>query len=317
MRSRQSGAGLIIARFPLYFTDEAAIVPIRNKRDKTMRYLLLGAAAMALSGCSFLGLGGDKSYDQYKSSSQYGANHNHQAATNRGKCNTGQCLARWNIEGGIGPSFTVGGNAVSGDNTHQLANTQINEVSMDTAYDMGVRAELGGSYALNPNRKITAMGFIDQANSSGAQNWGTINGQQMTAGLSDYKSKGVELGLRQYFAPRRAPLVKSIRPYVEGRLGATRIDAINIENAQLDGVDAAALNGAFMKSGWHGSAAGLVGVETPIARYATIGLESGIRYTQGPDLDNSNIAPGTALSGSNLAGSRTSIPLMLRGRYRF
>ncbi len=283
-----------------------------------MRYLLLGAAAIALSGCSFLGLGGDKSYDSYnKSSGYYGADHGHHAKTNRSACQTGQCLARWNLEGGIGPSFTVGGTAVTGDNTHDLPNTQINEVSMDTAYDQGWRAELGGSYALNPNRKITAMGFIDQADSSGAQNWGTVNGQQMTAALSDYKSKGVELGLRQYFAPRRAPLVKSIRPYVEGRLGATHIDDISIENAQLDGADAAAFNGAFLKSGWHGSAAGLVGVETPVAKYATIGLETGIRYTQGPDIDNSNIAPGSALSGSNLGGSRTSIPLMLRGRYRF
>ncbi|WP_409433065.1 hypothetical protein ACJ3XI_00805 [Litorimonas sp. RW-G-Af-16] len=283
-----------------------------------MRYLLLGAAAIALSGCSFLGLGGHSDYAQYNANTGYHGTHSQtQVATNRGGCQTGQCLARWNIEGGIGPSFVAGGTAVTADNTHSLPNTAINEIKMKDVYDTGWRAELGGSYALSPNRKVTAMGFIDEADSAGPQNWGTVNGQQLTGALSDYNSYGAEIGLRQYFAPRNGIILKSVRPYVEGRLGATHVDDIRIQDTQLGGAVFSAADVPFYESGWAGSAAGLVGVETPIARYATIGLETGVRYTQGPKSDNSAIAADSPLAGSNNGASRTTIPVMLRGRYRF
>jgi hypothetical protein len=282
-----------------------------------MRYLLLGAAAIALSGCSFMGLGGHNHNHHTAHSGQYGVKTANHSAANHNNCNSGQCLARWNMEGGIGPSFVVGGTAVTADNTHTLANTEINEISMKDAYDTGWRAELGGSYALSPNRKVTAMGFIDEADSAGAQDWGTVGGQALTGALSDYKSYGAELGLRQYFAPRKGLILNSVRPYVEGRLGATHLNDITIQGAELGGAAFSADDVPFYESGWVGSAAGLVGVETPIAKYATIGLETGVRYTQSPKSDNSAIAADTALAGSNNGASRTTIPLMLRGRYRF
>ncbi len=282
-----------------------------------MRILLLGAATIALSGCSFLGLGGHKDYSHYNANNGYYA-HTSQVAHKAPKssCQSHQCLSRWNIEGGIGPSFNVGGTAVTGDETNDLPGVAINNIKMKDAYDTGVRAELGGSYALNPNRKVTAMAFIDEAESAGRQDWGQIDeGVNLTGALTDYKSYGAELGLRQYFAPRPGLILPSIRPYVEGRIGATHVDDIAITGAQANG---AALPGgdiAFYDSGWVGSAAGLVGVETPLTRYSTIALETGVRYTQG--LDSSNITPGSALAGTNNGASRTSIPLMLRGRYRF
>ena len=81
--------------------------------------------------------------------------------------------------------------------------------------------------------------------------------------------------------------------------------------------DALAANIPLYRSSWVGSAAGLVGVETPIARHATIALESGVRYTQSPRSDNSRLDGSTLFSGINNGGGRVSIPVMLRGRYRF
>lgn len=282
-----------------------------------MRYLLLGTAAMALSGCSFLGLGGGQKYDGYQ------ANHGHQYAAQqhvkapKKSCHSGQCLARWNLEGGLGTSFVAGGTAVTANQTNAIDGVALNTVKMKDAYDTGWRAELGGSYALSPNRKVTATAFVDEADSAGAQNWGTINGEQLTGALTDYKTYGAELGLRQYFAPRKGIILNSVRPYVEGRIGATHVDDIAIRGTQLGDAVFSAADVPFYKSGWHGSAAGLVGVETPLTKYSTIALETGVRYTQGPDTDRSAIADGTALAGSNNGGSRTTIPLMLRGRYRF
>lgn len=276
-----------------------------------MRILLLGVATVALSGCSFLGLGGQK-HSSYKhvSTNSHASHH-----VNNG-CNSNQCLSKWNLEGGIGPSFAVGGNVVTGSSTNDIPGTEINNLSWNDMYDRGVRAELGGSYALNPNRKVTATAFLENADSSGSQDWGQLApGQNLTGALSDYKSYGAELGLRQYFTPQRnVPLIKTFRPYVEGRLGATNIDDISIQGASING-SAPLADLAFYDGGWVGSAAGLVGVETPLTRYSTIGLETGVRYTQG--LDSSRSTLPAQIAGSNNTGGRTTIPVMLRGRYRF
>jgi len=188
---------------------------------------------------------------------------------------------------------------------------------MKDAYDTGFRAELGGSYALNPNRKITGNVFIDEAESAGRQDWGTVGGETLTGALSDYKSYGAELGLRQYFAPRRGVILKSIRPYVEGKLGAARLDDVRIQGTELGGETFSAVDVPFYESGWVGTAAGMFGVETPLTKYSTIALETGVRYTQGPKTDTSVLAPGFPVAGTNNGGSRTTIPVMLRGRYRF
>ena len=60
-----------------------------------------------------------------------------------------------------------------------------------------------------------------------------------------------------------------------------------------------------------------VGVEAPIFKRATLGLETGIRYTGVPKSDNTNLGPGVAFAGSNNDASRWTVPVMLRGRYRF
>ncbi len=285
-----------------------------------MRILLLGVAAMALSGCSFLGLGGQnkarQAYQNYNANTAYNVQQAQARSLQANATCQSQCLARWNIEGAIGPEFVVGGDAITGDQTHDIAGVEINDVSMAEAYDQGWRAELGGSYALSPNRKITATGFYSEADGD-TQDIGTINGETLTGRLSDYQSFGAELGLRQYFRPQPVPVLKSIRPYVEGRLGAARISSIELENAQLG--DAAFGSGDidFYESDWVGSAAGLVGVETPLTRYSTLALETGLRFTQRPGSDNSDILPDSPLSGANNGGSRLTVPVMLRGRYRF
>lgn len=279
-----------------------------------MRILLAGVAAIALSGCSFLGLGGNHDYKNYGYNAHTG-DYGYQAHTPAPKpCQSHQCLSRWNLEAAVGPSFVVGGDAVTGDK----ANIEgLNNISMKDAYDTGFRAELGGSYALSPNRKITGNVFLDEAQSDGVQDWGTVAGEALTGSLSDYKSYGAELGVRQYFAPRSGLILKSVRPYVEGKLGAAHLDDVRIQGAELGGAAFSAVDIPFTESGWVGTAAGMVGVETPLTKYSTIALETGVRYTQGPKSDNSVLAPGFAIAGTNNGGSRTSIPVMLRGRYRF
>lgn len=285
-----------------------------------MRLLLLGAATVALSGCSWLGIGGSKHGDY----SHYNKQAGHYSAAHQTKsgCQSGSCLSRWNLEGAIGPEFMIGGDAVTGDQTNDFSVVPgvtvvpNNNISMNDVYGTGMRYELGGSYALNPNRKVTLMGSYAKASGDDV-NLGSVNGQDLTGELSDYERYGIEAGLRQYFAPSAAPVVRSLRPYVEGRLGAAKVEDIALENATLGG---AAYNGgtaAFYEGGWVPTAAGLVGVEAPVFKRATLGLETGLRYTGTVQTDTSDFGPGTPLAGSNNGGSSWSIPLMLRGRYRF
>lgn len=279
-----------------------------------MRILLAGAAAVALSGCSFLGLGGHHDHKNYSYNANTG-DYGYQSYKPAPKaCQSNQCLSRWNLEAAVGPSFMVGGKAVTGDEANI---TGLNNISMKDAYNTGFRAELGGSYALNPNRKLTGNVFVDEAQSDGRQDWGTVGGQALTGSLSDYKSYGAELGLRQYFAPRRGLILNSVRPYVEAKLGAARVNDIRIQGTELGGATFSAADVPFYESDWVGTAAGMVGVETPLTKYSTIALETGVRYTQGPKSDATVLAPGFPIAGTNNGASRTSIPVMLRGRYRF
>ncbi len=285
-----------------------------------MRNLLLGAAAIAMSGCSWLGLGsGHNDYSNYnQNTGYYKANAGKQATPVHGGCGSEQCLSRWNIEGGIGPAFIVGGTAVTGDELNAGSGAEIRNIKMSDAYDTGYRAELGGSYALNPNRKVTLQGYLQENDSSGALDWGTIGNEAFTGALSDYRAYGIEAGLRQYAAPRRAPLLRSVRPYVEGKLGAARVSDIDIEGAQLGGQ---AFNGGvdvpFYEGGWVPTAAGLVGLETPAFKHMTLGLETGIRYIGKLDTDTTVLSSGGAISGSNNGSDSWTIPVTLRARYRF
>lgn len=273
-----------------------------------MRIIVLGVASVALSGCSWLGLGGTKA--------QYGHYNYGNYTPAQTCCDAGGPLSRWNLEAAIGPEYIVGGDAITGDQTNAVPGLRPNSVSMADAYGSGMRYELGGSYALSPNRKVTLMGSY--ANASGEQvNAGTLNGAALTGTMSDYNRLGVEAGLRQYFMPRRAPLVKALRPYVEGKLGVAKVDDIAIENATLGG---AVFNGGTVnmyEGGWVPTAAGMIGLEAPVFKRATLGLETGLRYTGSPKSDNTHLTPGSAFAGINNGGSSLTVPVMLRGRYRF
>lgn len=357
-------------------------------RVNTMRILVLGSAAILLSGCSFLGLNGsDKTADQYIQQAGYygqatsygqaptysqvptygqaaaveqvgsyaqssyaqssygvqsGCDTHSTYAVQTGynadpcntqptyvepqpvvqpvatpQCHTGNCLARWNLEGGIGAVFPVGKNILTPSRTNNVPGTDFNSVSFDDAYDAGFRAELGGSYALAPNTKVTLLGHYEKAESNGVLDLGTIGGDTLTGALTDYEAYGVEVGLRQYFAPQPIPVLNSIRPYVEGRAGVSHVNDISLVGSELAGAAFSADPIPLYKDSWVGTAAGLVGVETPVARYTTVGIETGVRYQTGLESDTSVLGFGTDIGGLNNNRGHISIPVTLRGRYRF
>ena len=271
-----------------------------------MRLLLLGTAAIALSGCSWFG--GSKYQHQPAAKSAYGV-----------YAKNGDCcapLSRWNVEGAIGQEFLVGGDIFTGDKIHVVPGNAAANQKMEDVFDNGMRYELGGSYALNPNRKLTLMGSYANAEGNDVT-VGVYGGNALTGRVSDYERFGVEAGLRQYFNPTPAPLFRSVRPYVEAKVGATNVKDITLQNAQLGG---AVENGGTIglyEGGWVPSAAGMVGIEAPVFKRATLALESGIRYTGQIENDTTYFNGAHPLSGVNRDSKSFTVPVMLRGRYRF
>lgn len=233
--------------------------------------------------------------------------------------------SRFNLEGAIGQEAMVGGDFTTPGDVTPIPGTTLNDVSMKDAYDAGIRYELGGSYALNPNRKFTLMGSYSKAEGQDvaiASQTG-VPANQIRGTASDYKGYGIEAGLRQYFQPTAVPLLKSLRPYVEGRIGAAKVDDITLTNARVVGGAPGVFNGGTVEmyeGGWVPTGAGMIGLEAPIFKHATLGLETGIRYRGGLKSDPTDLSAGGAipqLSGLNNASENFTVPVMLRGRFRF
>lgn len=273
----------------------------------------LGVSAFALSGCSFLGnmMGfGDNHSSTNQSYGTY--------SQNAGDCCVGgDSLSRWNVEGALGGAFITGGDGITGSQT-SIATSNVRNLDARDVWDDGLRAELGGSYALNPNRKITGNVFYQKNESNGALDLGDLNGDALRGSVSDLESYGLEMGLRQYFKPRVFGTNIRLRPYVEGKLGASNLDDVTLDNATRAG---AALpegqNIGLYDGGWVPNAAGLIGIETPIAKRMTLGVETGIRWQGAPDSQDNVIAGGSPIAGINNGGDTWTVPLQVRGRYRF
>lgn len=273
-----------------------------------MRIVLLSTAAIALSGCSWLGLGGHNGNSYGQQNAGYGQ---YKVKPQKKSCTNCNSLSRWNIEGGLGQEFITGGNVLrTADNA--LVATTPNKVTNRSAYATGDRADLGVSYALNPNRKVILNGYVSEFDGS-RQNIGVQGGSTVAGEFSDYQSYGLEAGLRQYALPVRVPYLKSIRPYLEARGGIARVDDIDIRNVTLTSAAGVVTNGndfQALDSDWVPTAAGLVGVETPLFKRMTVGLETGLRYSGRVDAVEGGFAGADS-------GSKWSVPVSLRGRYRF
>jgi len=252
-------------------------------------------------------------------------NNTYSYASNNGCCVGKKTLSRWNLEGSVGVDIVVGGDAITGSQAHVgflNPTTTLVDVKMKDVYAAGYRTELGGSYALTPNRKLTLQGSYSQADGNEVA-WGTQDTATLRGTMSDYKSYGIEAGLRQYTTPVRVPFLKSVRPYIEGKVGAAYQDAISLDNINEVGGPAnlaTPLSLAMYESGWVPTGSGMVGFETPVFNRFTMGIETGIRYAGKPKSDNSDKITGTfnaRYSGANNGGERWSVPLTIRGRYRF
>lgn len=127
--------------------------------------------------------------------------------------------------------------------------------------------------------------------------------------FGDYDAMAVEAGYRQYFGSGKA------RPYLAGRIGATRVDAIDATFTIPD-AGIALNNVAFYDGGWTMGVGVDAGVDWQVSDAVSLGLQVGVEH-HGDLSDDDSAIGGLGLGSINDTGSRTSYPVNLVLRARF
>ncbi|MBX3710576.1 MAG: hypothetical protein KF800_01220 [Lysobacter sp.] len=128
--------------------------------------------------------------------------------------------------------------------------------------------------------------------------------------FSDYKALTAEAGYRYYFGE-----LGPARPFVAGRLGATRTDGIRATFAIPDAAITIA-DVPFTKSTWSVSGGVDVGLLFPVSEKVSITAQTGVRYVADVDGDDSAIG-GLGLGSINDTGKRVSYPVSVGLRVDF
>lgn len=215
------------------------------------------------------------------------------------------------IEGGVGASVIAGGTLID-EGRSRTPLPSGNARTMTDSFDDGTRVHVTASYPRRASdRYFTATAYRTQYDGKTA-NFSRVNGGPVSGRLSDYTAHGVEFGLRQY-APRALSFA---HPFVEGRIGGAYVDGISLETPLR--------TTPLFESGWVPAASATVGIEAPAFNRFTVGLETGVTY-QGRlgaverTVDGSarNTVGQDIIGGARRSGSLISVPVTLRGRYKF
>ena len=257
-----------------------------------MRLLTVGLSAFLLTGCAWMG-GGQSSHHGHQghhAQGHYGHNQIHQAP---------QMPSQWRFDGAIGAQEFTGGNVLQNRQNGLQTTTKQNYKDI---YETGLAANAGLSYDVAPRTTLVMEGFYNKANSKDELvNFGTdAAGLAESGRFSDYESYGAQVGFREYMS-NDGP---GLRPYIGAMAGMSYVNDLDIAVA-----GATPSTRRIYSGEWVPTASGLVGIEMPVSYAGSLALESGIRYEGRRDAEY--------MEQFGKTGGNYSVPLKLRGRYRF
>lgn len=233
-----------------------------------------------------------------------------------------------------GPSFTlIGGTdaSVNGD-VHKGAVAPIADLGPLNPALAGVSAELriGARSYDRIYGKATHFGVEMAWPMAGGEVFGQLLSTRTSAGSAEvggafvpalnttlpvygrfegYEAMSLEGGYRHYFG------TGTLRPYVAGRIGTTKVDGVKATFTIPDA--AITLNDVpFFNGGWLFSGGADLGLLWSVTAKTSLGLEVGARY-HGNISDDDSALSGLGLASINNAGKRTSYPVNLRLQVRF
>jgi hypothetical protein len=195
------------------------------------------------------------------------------------------------------------------------AELRIRSRSYDDIYGSATSFGAEFTYGLSGNSEIFGQLRYTEADEGSVQVGGAfvpalattlpVNGT-----FSDYKALTIEGGYRYYFSD-----LGPTRPFVAGRIGATRTDDIRA-TFTIPAANINIVNVPFTEKKWVASAGIDVGLLIPVGESFSITAQTGVRYSGDLEGDDSAIG-GLGLGSINDTGKRVSYPVSVGLRYDF
>ena len=272
-----------------------------------MKHILLIGTALTLSACGWNGSRYEQSHSYsghggyYSHGGGYYGHSGHQPRNIHGQHQVNSTTA---LEMSGGVEMFTGGDILR---TIPRPDGAIQSIDAKDAYDTAWRASAGISHDVAPRTTLLARGFYKTASASD-DNLTVFNGNggaTNTASLTDYNSYGAEVGFREYLNHAG----NNVRPYAGATVGAAYVEDISFTNLINNGTPLA--GEVSMSDGqWIPTASAVVGLELPVSRSFSMGLETGLRYEGKLDQNLDNLIESDSQD-------LYSVPVQLRGRFRF
>ena len=218
--------------------------------------------------------------------------------------------SRWVADVGVGVNPTLNGNVNSGAiGTLQGQAAAILPNSYGDVYGGGIEFHFGGGYKVNDQSEVRGL-FTFQSADADMVRFGDVGPSPLYGQYSDYKSFGLDVGYRRYFAPSG----RAMRPYGEALIGAAFVDRINVKFA------APSTNLIFNSTDFYDSTAAFTwrvnfGLLYRIAQSVDLNAGLGLRHVGG--LSEVDQLVGTGLEEINNDTARLTFPIQIGLRFRF
>ena len=215
----------------------------------------------------------------------------------------------WSFDAAVGWDNPIGGN-INSSGIGQINNQDVvvTTNSYEDVYGTGVHLRLGGGYLFTGATEVTAT-FVYQSTEADLAPMGDIGVSNLYGQYTDYKTYGLDFGLRQY-----VNVSTSLRAYGEGIIGVGFIDETDVmlvaPTANLSG-DATDFydQTAAMALG------GNIGLLYQTGGHMGFFGQLGLRWMSGMSAIDDLV--GTGLEDINHHSSRWTLPLVGGVRVRF
>src|SRR5262245_32204162 len=217
--------------------------------------------------------------------------------------------SRWSADVGVGIDSSINGNVNSGAiGTLQGFTAAILPNPYGDVYGTGIQIRGGAGYMLNESTELRGI-LTYRSAAADLVRLGDIGPSNLYGQYSDYKSVGLDFGLRRYLS-----LTRSVRAFGEATIGIAFIDRINVQlaapqaNIIFNNTDFYDSTGAFT---WTLSG----GLAFQVAEQVDLTAQLGLRHVGG--LSDVDQLVGTGLAEINNDSGRLTFPIVVGVRFRF
>jgi len=218
--------------------------------------------------------------------------------------------SRWSVDVGIGIDSSINGNVNSGAiGVLQGQTAAILPNPYGEVYGTGIQLRGGAGFLLDEGTELRGT-LTYQSADADLVRLGDIGPSNLYGQYSDYKSVGLDFGVRRYFPFSK----RDFRAFGEATIGIAFIDRINVQlaapqaNLVFNDTDFYDATGAFT---W--TLGG--GVIFQVAEQVDLTAQLGLRHVGGlADVDS---FVGTGLAEINNDSARLTFPIVVGLRFRF